>query len=941
MGTAAPAGIFGRESQLETLRGLPASLADGPAALVIEGEAGIGKTTLWRAGVAAARDSVRVLVSSPAEVEAKLSYAALVDLLQDVFDDILPDLPSPQRRALEVALLLEEAAGPPPDQRTVALAFLTAVRTLAQEGSVVIAIDDVQWLDVPSAGILQFAARRLGHLQVGLLLSRRSGAMDAPLGLDRALPDDRVVRVDVGPLSLGAVHRLLTERLALALSRPVLVRVHETSGGNPFVALEIGRALEGAAPSVSPGEPLPVPRTLEELVSGRIAGLPGATGEALAAAAALSQPTLALVGAAVAADARPLLEPAVEADVVLLDSDRVHFTHPLLASAAYSRLDLLDRRRLHRRLAEVVEDIEEGARHLALAAEAPDQEVSAVLEQAASRARKRGAPHAAAELAEQALHLTPSELTDQALRLKIQAAGHHFEAGDASRAQVLLEEAVASAPPGPRRAEALTRLARARAFGADLRVAAALYGEAIAEAADAPSVRADAEGGLAVAHMRMLDDLPAAARHAGVATELAERCGDRFMLAEFLAGWSLIEGLLGQARAQQLMQRAGDLDTSADEMGVAPYYFLRGLSGASFMAGVLAVWHDDLDGARSRFRAACERAAEFGDEGSLALILRWASYAEWLLGNWDEALRLADDGYDAAVQTGQPSQQAVLAGMRALVLAHLGNAEGAVEAADRALRLAGETGAMFGTMLGVSALGFLQLSRSDPFGAHEHLAPLVERLEAAGVKEPGAARYLPDEIEALVALGRLEEAQALLNRLERRARNLDRPSALAAAGRCRGLLAAARGGPAPARVALGEALAQHERVSIPFERARTLLALGAVERRAKQWRSARAALAEALAVFEQLGAELWAERARAELARIGGRRAAGTLLTTTERRVAELVAEGRSNKEVAAALFLTPRTVETKLSRMYAKLGIRSRTELAYRLSREDGTEKV
>jgi predicted ATPase len=454
MATASPAGVFGRQSELETLKGFPASLAEGPAALIIEGEAGIGKTTLWRLGVAAARDSsVRVLVSSPAEVEAKLSYAALVDLLENVFADVLPSLPSPQRHALDVALLLEEAAGPTPDQRTVALAFLTAVRTLAREGPLVIAIDDVQWLDASSADVLRFAARRVNDLPVGLLLSRRSATTDAPLGLDRALPDHRVKRLDVGPLSLGAMRGVLAERLALAPSRPVLVRVHASADGNPFIALEIGRALESTRLPAFTGDPLPVPKALDTLVGGRLAALPRATGDVVVAAAALSQPTLALVSAVVGADARLLLEPAVEADVVLLDSDRIHFTHPLLASVAYSRVSLGRRRRLHRRLADVVRDIEERARHLALATESPDREVSATLEQAASGARARGAPQAAAELTEQALHLTPPELTDRAFRLRIQAAGHHFEAGDASRAQILLEEAVASAPPGPQRAE--------------------------------------------------------------------------------------------------------------------------------------------------------------------------------------------------------------------------------------------------------------------------------------------------------------------------------------------------------------------------------------------------------------------------------------------------------------------------------------------------------
>ena len=194
-------------------------------------------------------------------------------------------------------------------------------------------------------------------------------------------------------------------------------------------------------------------------------------------------------------------------------------------------------------------------------------------------------------------------------------------------------------------------------------------------------------------------------------------------------------------------------------------------------------------------------------------------------------------------------------------------------------------------------------------------------------------RFVPDRIEALIALGRLEEAERLLGVLERQATDLDRASALAAAGRCRGLLAAARGDLDGALARLQQALAQHERVSMPFEEARTLLVLGTTRRRARMKRPAREALEHALAIFDQLGARLWAARTRAELARIGGRPAATGELTPTERRIAALVAEGRSNKEIATALFITPKTVGTQLTRIYRKVGVHSRTELARRLS--------
>lgn len=283
----------------------------------------------------------------------------------------------------------------------------------------------------------------------------------------------------------------------------------------------------------------------------------------------------------------------------------------------------------------------------------------------------------------------------------------------------------------------------------------------------------------------------------------------------------------------------------------------------------------------------------------------------------------------------------MLAGTRGLILSHLGRAEQARQAAEQGQRLAEETGSGFGRMVAASAIGFLELSRGNPTAAHEHLAPLAEQLEAAGVVEPGAVRFTADLIEALVSLRQLGDAELLLGRLEKRARKLHRASALAAAGRCRGLLHAARDELPQAIVVFEQALAEHERTQTPFERARTLLELGATQRRAKQKRAARTSLDQALAIFEEVGAALWVERTRAELARIGGRRPAGDELTTTERRLAELVSEGRSNKEVAAALSLTPRTVETKLSRIYAKLGVRSRTELAHRLAQEARATKV
>src|SRR5919198_3868356 len=389
MATHAPVGVFGRDEELAVVRGFLAAPERWPSALVAEGEAGIGKTTLWRAGVEAARKlPALVLTAAPAEVETKLSFAALGDLLEGVLDDVLPELPGPQRRALEGALLPGEPEGLPPDQRAIALGFLGAVRILARKGRVVVAVDDLQWLDAPSGFVLEFALRRLRDEPVGLLFALRAGQKQT-LALERALPEERLRSLPVGPLSLGALHHLLNDRLGLVLSRPKVRRLHELSGGNPFYALELGRSLQRGTIRLEPGEPLP--STLAALIQDRLAALPNETRAALLVASALSQPTLGLVACVAGSDPEEQLAPALEARVVELDEDRILFSHPLLASGVYATAGPAERRALHRRLAQIVPDPEEHARHLALGAKGPDPHVAARLEAAARRAHARGA----------------------------------------------------------------------------------------------------------------------------------------------------------------------------------------------------------------------------------------------------------------------------------------------------------------------------------------------------------------------------------------------------------------------------------------------------------------------------------------------------------------------------------------------------------------------
>jgi DNA-binding CsgD family transcriptional regulator len=722
---AGPRAIVGREPELRRVEGFLDAVAAGPVALVVEGEVGIGKTALWRHGLeAAAGRSYRVLSCRPIDTEAQLAYTALGDLLVEVPDAILGELPGPQRHALEVALLRAEPEERQSLPRAVALGLLGVLRALAQGGPTLVAVDDVQWLDQPSRSALAFVARRLTDERVGLLVARRlEGEPGVPLDLDRALPAGRLHRLEVGSLAVAELDRLLAARLPTPLPRRTLLRLHRVSGGNPFFAQEIALTILRNGAQDAPTEELPVPASLQGLLHDRLALLAPPALEAVQTVAALSRPTVALVDRL--PGGREAVEAVAAAGVVELDAEQVRFAHPLLASVALAQLSPSRRRELHGRLAAILDDPEERGRHLALAAARPDAEVASSLDDAARRASARGAPDAAAVLWEQARRLTPAGAGEQARRRGIEAAERHFDAGDAERARALLQEVAAEAPPGRQRAHALARLGW---------------------------VRAHREG---------------------------------------------------------------------------------------FQAGADAF-----------------RAALASDAGDVALRVQVEEGLAWCLHS--------TSGLPAA-------------------------------------------------------------------GADRTLGRLAALVAAAGMHEPALFRFHGDAVEAKVALGHRDAAQALLDELDRLGAALQRTWVLALAGRGRGLLSAALGDPAAAYRALEAALELHDHLGEPFERARTLLVLGSVQRRDRKKRAARQSLEGALEVFDRLGAALWAGRTRSELARVGGRAPAAGL-TPTEERVARLIAAGHTYRETADALFISPKTVQWNLSKVYRKLGVRSRAELAGRL---------
>ena len=912
-------GVIARESELGAIAGFLERVGGGPAALLLAGEAGMGKSLLWGHGVDEARRRGAVVLSCRAvEAEASISFAGLSDLLAGVDESALTSLRAPRKHALGVALLLEDPGSQPPDQRAVSLALLDILGALARPTPVVVAVDDVQWLDASSAAVLEFALRRLRSEPVGFLASARTGA-PARLAIEEVIADERVERLTLGPLSVGAAFRLLSDRVGVTLSRPELARLHELADGNPFYLLELGRELERSGARPTAGQPLPVPRDLTELLAGRLGRLPGWTRELLLAIAASPRPTVEVLEAALADEGRVHegLERAADSGVLELDGSLVRFVHPLLASVCYQAAPLWRRRAVHRLLAGAVSEPEERARHLALAAQGPDAAVASDLDGAGARAAMRGATAAAGELYELAADATPSESAARQRARRLRAATLHRLAGDRERAITILQRLLGDAAPGHERADVLFALAEARP--GDLRTITRLGEEALAEAAGDDRRRARILAFLS--WMRLLvGDVSGALGAARDGLRSAERIGDPALLAPAIARVAMAE-LWALDITPGLVERGVELE---ERLSVPLEFHER----PTIALARRLICVSDLERARGLLEVAATHAGDRGDEATRGHVLFHLVMLEWFAGRWERALEHAGAALDLAQPLGDDQFRGMVLHARALVEAHRGDVEAARTAAAEAASIAAATADVIFPIWNEAVLGHLELALGDAQAAAGHLRALPYRLISLGWNDPADSLW-PDAIEALVDLGELEEAGRYLESYETLAQRSSSVWALATAARCRGLLAAANGDFGAAFDAFDRALAQHDRMPGRFERGRTLLSYGTARRRARERGAARRALKAALEIFEEQGAELWARRAADELRRISGRRPAGAELTETELRVARLAAEGRANKEIAAAMFMSVHTVEAHLSRVYRKLGLRSRTGLA------------
>jgi DNA-binding CsgD family transcriptional regulator len=920
---AMSAEIIGREEELASIEAFLKRSEQAPAALVLLGEPGIGKTVLWQMGVDQARERrARVLSARAVEAEAALSFLGLSDLLAGVVDEVMPSLTAPRRRALQVALLLAEPGRDAPDPRAIGLAVLDSLRALAAAGPVVAAVDDLQWIDRSSAVVLQFAFRRLRGEPVGFLATARPAPPGGVhLEVDRWLPEGAVERLSVGPLSLGALFQLLRGRLGLELSRPELVHLREVTGGNAFFALELGRDLATARP-VS-GQPLRVPGTLRQLLGERLDGLPAETRGVLLTAAALARPTVAVLAAAHGDRERvtDALERAARAGVLEVEDGRVRFAHPLLASVCYEDAPPWSRRAAHGLLAAAVGDDEERARHLALAAERPDADVAAALDAAVGGAIARGAPGAGAELSELAAELTPPEDGQRRRRRRLAAAEAHRLAGDRERAAAILEELLPNVLPGAERADVLFALARGRR--ADLPTIAERCEEALREAGDDHTRAAEVLAFLSWTRLlegRVRDALA----HARAALEHAEQSDDPELLARAIARVAMAETWTLDV-TPGLLERG----VAVEERLERPLEFHE---SPSLTLARRLMCLAEFEAARPILEAAEAKATARGDEGTRGHVLFHLFQVGWFTGRWEAAGRHASAALELADQLRDEQYRGIALYAHALLGAHLGQVEPARAAAQEAVSISEAiSDALFGVQ-SRTVLGFLELSLGDFEAADRHLCELPVWLVSHGWNEPTDFAWT-NAIEAAIGVGELEQARSYLEQYEERAERSASPWALATAARGRGLLASVEGDFDVALAALGSALTEHDRMRCPFEHGRTLLVLGSVRRRARQKRAAREALEQALGIFDELGASLWAQRARDELGRISGRRPGSGELTATEQRVASLAAQGLANKEIASTLYMSVHTVEAHLSRTYRKLGVRSRAALAGRLA--------
>jgi DNA-binding CsgD family transcriptional regulator len=921
--------LLGRQHELAHVEALLTGAKDGTsAALLLHGEAGIGKSALLRAALERAQElGFTVLRARGYESESDIPFAGLLELLTPLLA-LRDKIPEVQARALGSALALEPPT--PFDRFAVPAGMLSLLAAAAEERPHLVVADDVHWLDDASRDALVFTARRLDAEGVVLLCAARVDGV----GYDVLDAFAGVEALAVPGLDDATAGELLRREARHRVADDVAVDLVATAHGNPLALTEIPRGLSpdqlaGREPLAGP---VPAGQHIEQAFARQLADLPQATREALLIASAMQTGrrdlfVAALTARGLAADA---LDPAISAGLIALEG-RVDFFHPLLRSAIYHAADPVQRRSVHATLAELPGAPARRAWHLAAAADAPDEEVAAALEVAAGEARSRGGLVSAARAYERAAGLSTDD--EARARRLLEAASDFAQAGLADHALALVREVGELIPGGAPRTEVVRVRGRIEMRRGEPLVAHdLLVAEADRIAADDPGNAAWLLVEAAAAHM-MTGDMEALVATGERARALL--AGDVNPTLEVLAAV-----LVGEAHAALGHEDEADSLLDPAIPLLTGEHVLALPSELVGMAGQCAIWYERWDRATAVLDHLVTVAREASAINHLIYPLAAHAILDFRRGYWAAALADAAEAARLARETRLTPLLTFSLSVLAHVEAAMGRRDDARAHGREAVQLSELLGGPAITVYGLNALALDALGAGEIESAGE-LYDRVHRFTQKLHTQRGIVQYGADRVEALARAGRTDDA---FQALEEFADRLGGGRwALAALARCRGILAGDG-----AEHHFQTALSHHAHDGQPFEKARTQLAYGERLRRDRRRADAREQLSAALEAFERLGAAPWADRARVELRATGGAAAEGDSaekeavaaaglqeLTAHELQIARLVAYGMTNREVAAKLFLSPKTIEYHLSQIYRKLDLRSRTQLASLMAQE------
>ena len=912
-----------RLSEWQRVREFAIGTRAAPAVLAIEGEAGAGKSTLWRAGVEAAADAGhRVLRSEPAEAEAGLSFAGLSDLLTGVLPEVGAEIPGPQREALEVALLLRPAVGEAPTAHAVGLAALAGLRACVSAGPVLVAIDDVQWLDEASLDALVFALRRLASGPSSVLLAARSEAPADPLTAGAPAPPLRwrelltarhtAEEIGLAPLDLWQIQNLLPRTVTAAQVRLVA----RQSRGNPFWAIQIAADLDSAK--------APVPELARALTRRLTSSLSTDAAEVLATVAAAGRigvpEALAVLG--YLKDPAGALDAAILAGVVVETGDRITVAHPLIGAAAVESLPPGRRVRLYRVLAAASPNPERYAHFAALAAgPEPDPAVADALDAAAAAAHARAASAAAGQFAAQAVRFTPEADGPALVRRRIRAAELLRRAGDFAgtleHLEVLDLDQLATADL--ERALPLLLDTTDTVRGAE--AASVIVTDTAGRAGDEPRRRALV---LALASDVVYGIRGGKRTAAAESIRYAEEAGDVAAPALHRALINLVIAKVTDAEGldSRLLGRAAALEASLSSLQLH--------DTADLCCGLWARYVEDLDTARAALRRCIARARDISDDFELWIFFAYLAMTEELAGDLAAAAAALQAADELASWHDWPPNPWQLEPYCRLMIAR-GDLDGALGTAGQLLPDR-EGATLAARYIAACIGGEVSAWRADPAAAVRHFELAAGCADASEWADPGVRNLLDAALaEAYVAVGRPQEARRISSWLRGVGERLGRPTLTGCADRIDALAAAQDGDLDRAAESARAAVAAHEASPLSQELARSLLVLGRIERRRKARKQSRGALTRARALAVEIGHRPLLAQIDQELPRTAPARS-GTELTAAEQRVAGLIAKGATNREAAAELFISVRTVETHVASIYRKLGVRTRAELARKL---------